>query len=466
MNPRPTVYKTVALPLSYFGEIFIKFDDSSILVRILIKINFCYNICMIQEIVIVGGGFAGVRVAKILSNWHEGAIRNIHITLIDKSRYHAYSPHFYEVSTAHLPEAFGEGPLPLDFFEFKSSAIYPLEDIFLNELGVSVLEDKVLKVDFKASDVVLGSGKKQHYDVLVLSAGSESNYFGNKGIAERGLPLKNFFDALEIRNAVDEAFANTAKNKKIRIVVGGGGFTGCELAAEMMGYFKKLEDIHGRPEGSFECLIVEEADKILGTASRWISVRAMKRLTSLGIKFKLQSPIKDVSGSEVIIGNGEKIGYNVFIWTAGVKANELSRDLPDVQLEKGLCMKVDKNMRILPYKNVFGAGDNTYCIDGSTGKSMRMTASVALSEAKYVAENIKRLILKKPLLEYKPENAGVIIPLGGKFALLESHGIRLEGYLPWIIKTAVSWHYWARLIGWKKAWNIVKKGVEIYKNND
>ncbi|MDO8523192.1 MAG: FAD-dependent oxidoreductase [bacterium] len=421
---------------------------------------------MIQEIVIVGGGFGGARIAKILAGWQEGAQRNIHITLIDKSRFHTYNPHLYEVATAHLPEAFAQGPLPLDFFDLKSSAIYPLEDIFSDELNVTILEDKVLNVDFKAHEVILEKEGKHPYDILVLSAGSETNYFGNKGLIERGLPLKNFFDALEIRNAVDEAFANTPKNKQVKIIIGGGGFTGCELAGEMMGYFKKLEAIHGRPDLSFECIIVEAADKLLGGASQWISKRAARRLENLGVKFKFQSPIKDVATGEVILGSGEKIPYNVLIWTAGVKASDLSHELLGVKLEKASCMIVDKNLLIEPYENVFGAGDNTYCIDEATGKSLPMTAAVALREAKCVAENIKRVILKKPLLKYKPHSAGVIMPLGGKFALLESNGLRLEGFIPWFIKMAVSFHYWATLIGWRKSWEIMKKGIEIYKQND
>ncbi|MDP2668897.1 MAG: NAD(P)/FAD-dependent oxidoreductase [bacterium] len=421
---------------------------------------------MNQEIVIVGGGFSGARIAKILASASWRMAREIHITLIDKSRYHTYQPHLYEVATAHLPEAFGQGPLPLDFFDLKSSAIYPLEDIFTDDLNVTVLEDKVLSVDFKAREVILEKGKKHPYDILVLSAGSETNYFGNKGLMERGLPLKNFFDALEIRNAVDEAFANTPKNKQVKIIIGGGGFTGCELAGEMMGYFKKLEAIHGRPDGSFECIIVDASDKLLGGASPWVSKRAVKRLSSLGVKFKFQSPIKDVGDGEVILGTGEKIPYNVLIWTAGVKASDLSHELLGVKLEKASCVIVDKNLRIEPYENVFGAGDSTYCVDETTGKSLPMTASVALREAKCVAENIKRVILKKPLLKYKPHNSGVIAPLGGRFALLESNGVRLEGFIPWLVKMAVSLHYWATLIGWKKSWQIMKKGMKIYKQND
>ena len=112
---------------------------------------------MVHEIVIVGGGLGGVRVAKILAKWGGGGPaspagrHHINITLIDKSRYHTFYPNLYEVATAHIPEVFGH--MPLDFFNLKSSVIYPLEDIFLDDLNVSVLEDEVIGVDFKTNKI-------------------------------------------------------------------------------------------------------------------------------------------------------------------------------------------------------------------------------------------------------------------------------------------------------------------------
>src|SRR3989344_7235876 len=102
----------------------------------------CYNLKMVHEIVIVGGGFGGVRTAKILSKWAGGSNHHIHITLIDKSRYHTFYPNLYEVAAAHLPEAFGH--IPVDYVNLKSAVIYPLEEIFLDDLNVTVLDDEVL----------------------------------------------------------------------------------------------------------------------------------------------------------------------------------------------------------------------------------------------------------------------------------------------------------------------------------
>ncbi|OGF60599.1 hypothetical protein A3A19_04020 [Candidatus Giovannonibacteria bacterium RIFCSPLOWO2_01_FULL_45_140] len=419
---------------------------------------------MVHEIVIVGGGFGGVRTAKILSKWAGGSNHHIHITLIDKSRYHTFYPNLYEVATAHLPEVFGH--LPVNFFDLKSSAICPLEDIFLDDLNVTVLESEVLGVDFKKHKIELKNASALHYDILVLGAGSETNYFNIAGMETHALPLKNFFDALKIRNAVDEAFYRIPKNQLVKVVIGGGGFTGCELAGELIGYMKKLAKIHGHPEYYAECLIVEAAESLLGSASLWIQKRAKARLESLGVKFKFKSGIKDVEDGEVVLADGSRIPYDVLVWTAGVKANDLAKTLFGVKLEKGSCLMVDKHLRIMPYENVFGVGDMTYCVDESTGKSLPMTASVAIREAKYVAKNIKKMILKKPLIDYKPYHAGFVVPLGGKYAIMEIGGLRLSGFLPWALKHLVSLHYWNELIGWRRALGIWKRGLRIYTEND
>jgi len=403
---------------------------------------------MLHEVVIIGGGFGGVRVAKRLAQES-----GLHITLIDKSRYHTFHPNLYEVAASYLPEVFGH--LPLDFIDLKSSAIYPLEDIFLGDLNVTVLEDEVLLADFKKKELILKKTGQRPYDVLVVAAGSETNYFNISGLEAKALPLKNFFQALSVRNAIDEVFFRLAKGHIIKIVIGGGGFSGCEFAGELIGYTKKLAKIHGHPEYYIECLIVEGSDRLLGGASPWVQKKVKARLESLGVKFKFNSLVKGVESAEIALVDGSKISYDVLVWTAGVKANDLTRTL-----------SVDKYLRVPPYENVFGAGDIAFCVDNATGRALPMTAYVALKEGDLVAKNIINLFAKKTLLEYKPRHAGFIVPLGGRYALMELYGVRLSGFLPWVLKHLVSLHYWAGLLGWPEAFRIWKKGIALYAKND
>lgn len=415
---------------------------------------------MIYEIVIIGGGFGGVRVAKDLvsASWRIG--EGIHITLIDKNKYHSFYPNFYEIATAYLPEKFTQtasleqAHKEIYFHELiKTSSVY-FEEIFLNDLNVFILEDEALDIDFKNREVILRSGNKKKYDFLVVGVGSETNYFNDLLLKERALPLRDLRDALLVRNAIDELFANSPKNKLLKIVIGGGGFTGCEFAAELQGYLKTLSQIHGRPEHYVECSIFDIASQLLSSASSYVQHKTQERLESLGVKINLNTSVNSIHD------------FDILVWTCGVVANSLLKNLQGVHLEKASCVAIDSYMRILPYEDVFGVGDAIYCINEKTGKAMPMTASMAIREAKYVAPNIKRSIEKKKLVRYEPNFPGFIIPLGGKYAIFEKGNIHFSGIIPWVMKHLISLNYWISILGIRKGLKIWKNGMKIFLKND
>ena len=406
---------------------------------------------MNYEIVIIGGGFGGVRVAKILSraNWRKG--EKIHVTIINKNKYHSFHPNFYEIAAAYLPE--GPSHKEINFYELFRTSSVSFEEIFLENLNVSILEDEAVKIDFDKKEVFLKSGEKKEYDFLVLGVGSEANYFGISGLKEKSISLKELADALNIRNAIDELFSNLPKNKLLKIVVGGGGFTGCEFAAEIQRYLKTLSRIHGRPEHYAEVWIVDISPNILMTASSWVRSTAKKRLESLGVKIVLNTSIDTI------------LDFDILIWAGGVSANSFVKNLSGVKLEKS-CLIVDSYMRVLPYQNVYGVGDAVYCVNEKTGKPMPMTASMAIREAKYAAKNIKRSIQRKKLAWYEPNFPGFIIPLGGRFAIFERGRLHFAGILPWIMKYMVSLNYWISILGFRKGIAIWKNGLNIFLKND
>ena len=406
---------------------------------------------MVHEIVIIGGGFGGVRVAKILAkvNWKKG--EKIHLIVIDKNKYHSFHPNFYEVATAFLPESLKHKEI--NFHElFRTSAI-SFGEIFLENLNVSILEDEAISVDFGKKEVFLKSGEKKLYDFLVLSVGSEANYFGIPGLKEKSMPLKELSNALNIRNALDELFLKSPKNKLLKIVIGGGGFTGCEFAGEVVGYLKTLSQIHHRPEHYAEVLVVDLAPNLLTSASPWVQRTAKKRLESLGVKIVLNTSVDKI------------LDFDFLIWAGGVTANSFVKNLSGVKLEKS-CLVVDSYMRVLPYENVYGVGDAIYCLNEKTGRPMPMTASMALREAKYTAENIKRSVKKIKLVQYQLNFPGFIIPLGGKYAIFERGSLHFAGLIPWVMKYLVSLNYWISILGLRRGLKIWKKGVKMFLKND
>ena len=415
---------------------------------------------MTKEVVIIGGGFGGVRVAE----WLSGHLRDAHMTIVDKSPYHTFSADLYEVATADLPEAYNH--LPIEFYDLRASAAYPLEDVFRNHLNVSVLQKEVAELDFAKHEVRFKDGGAHAYDVLVLAVGSESNYFNIPHLEEHALPLKNLWDALSVRNALDEAFTQTPKTHRITIAIGGGGFTGCEFAGELAHFVKKLAREHGRAPELVDLVIVEASSMLLGGASPWAQHKARQRLESLGIKILFEKPITDVQDHTIVFKDGSTMSYDLLIWTAGVRANALTKACDGAALQKNLCVCVDEFLRMSPHQNVFGVGDMTYCIDEASGKSYPMTATVALAEGTHVAKNIIRFFEKKPLTPFYFKSTGFVIPLGGKYALFERGKIHRAGFLPWILKHMITLHYWWSILGWRPAWRLWRRDMRIFLKND
>ncbi len=415
---------------------------------------------MIQEVVIVGGGFGGVRVAKLLSRWG----RDIHITLIDKNRYHTFHPALYEVATADIPEPFAKQFS--DFGELRSSAAYSLEDIFLNDLNVTFKEDELVSLDARKKELTLKNSPLHRYDILVLALGSETEYFNIPGLRARGLSLKSVMEAMTVRDAIDEAFARAPKHRRISIMIGGGGFTGCELAGEMIGYMKDLARIHGRSANNAECIIVEASKNLLGGASPWIQKKAAARLKKLGVRILLESAVAEAEEKSVVLKNGERVFFDVLVWTAGVSVCRLVQEMEGLEKEKRGQFTVDAMLHARPHEDIFALGDAACVVSPKTRAPLPMTASNAIREAWYAAENIKRTILKRPMLPFAAGNTRFVIPLGGRYALLESGRFRMSGFLPWVIKQLIEIHYWWTVVGLVKAFRIWRLGIRIFIRND
>ncbi len=390
--------------------------------------------------------------AKSLAKWG----RDIHITLIDKNKYHVFYPSLYEVATAHVPEN-AMGHKKINFHELFSSSSCSFDEIFLDDLNISTKEGEVVEIDFKEQKINLKSGRQVKYDFLVVGTGSESNYFNIPGLYENSITLKNLADALMVRNSLDELFAASPKNKVIKIAIGGGGFTGCEFAGELVGFLEKLSKIHGRPKFYFECSIIDGATSVLsGGAGPWTRQKAKERLINLGVKFYLGKKIKEVKKKKIILEDGSIIDYDIFIWAGGVKKNTFLQNQ----------LFADPYFRITPYENVFGVGDSVYFVNEKTGAPLPMTASMAVREAKYVAENIKRTIQKQKLLAYRPKFPGFVIPIGRKYAIFEKGKLRIAGFLPWVLKDLISLQYWVSILGIRRGFRHWRRAIQIFVKND
>jgi NADH dehydrogenase len=417
-------------------------------------------------VIILGGGFAGVRVALDLARR-----KSAKIILIDKSPYHAMHGQFYELASFFHKERHGEttGEIKRDFHNSLNSASIAYDDIFHRHPSVEVMRAQVVKVKPRESMVLFADGRGLYYDWLIYALGSETNYFNIPHLEQNAFGLKTPEDALNIRDRIDELFYHAPKHKKITVVISGGGFTGIELAGELVGYMKKLAVLHHHPVGNWACIVMEASSSILSTSSVWAQQKAKKRLARLGVTVILDHSIVDVLPNLLYAGKERQpLAFDILIWTAGVQGSSMSALIEGVEPSEKRCIPVDETLRMKDAPNIFVAGDSAATLDQKTKQPIPMTAQKALHEASYISRALLALIEnpKTKLAKYRPKLSSYIIPLGGKYAILETPHIRASGCLVWALKYAVTFKYLISIVPFRKAFSVLMREIQLYTKND
>lgn len=410
-----------------------------------------------RHVVIIGGGIGGVAVALRLCRLSRHSREKIAITLINKENYHSFPPEYYKIITRPVQR---QKTFQLSFFGFSSGAVFPLDEIFGSCKNIKVIAGEVIAADFKNRKIKTAEGSEFYFDYLVVSPGSETNFFDNPHIRKYGRELKTAKDALNIKNAIDELFSHKAKHEIIRIAIGGGGFTGCELAAEFGGFLEFLSKIHGHPLSNMEIYLLEASKTILGGASGWLQREAEKRLKKLGVRVMTGSALKDISAEAIYLDNGNNIKYDIFIWLAGVKANRLLEVIsPENLLKEKGQLKVGDYLRLKGCENIFVIGDAGSRASFKNKKPIPMAAYVAQEQGRYVANVIMRLIAGEKIRPYVYSGDKFIIPLGPKYALLDFGWLKVSGWLAWLVRQSVILRYYFGILPFGKAFKLWRKGL-------
>lgn len=397
-----------------------------------------------KNIVIVGGGFAGIRLCLDLQ---KHVYQDAGITLIDDSGFHEYTPNFYKIATTIIPEKSELNYLAFDGLRDKISI--PIAEI-IDSSKINLLIDRVVNIDAPGKNIRLGSGKTIGFDWLVLAAGSKPRFFNIPHLTNYAYVMKSANDAFNIRNAIHELFTRKGKHEEVRVLIVGGGFTGSELAAALVLYTKKMANRHNHPFGNVSVTIAEAALKIMPGASEWLSYKADKRLRQLGVRIVLNSPISNISQSSVQLKDGKNMGYDLLIWTAGVSANPLAFEITGAKLDEKSCLIVDDRLRVAPYDNIFAIGDMAFCSStGAIGASM--TAQVAIQQGRYLAHTLKRLLHKRATLPYYFHRAKLVVPLGEKYVLADLGWIKFAGFFAWCLECLIAFRYLTTILLWRRA---------------
>lgn len=413
-----------------------------------------------KKIVILGAGFGGLRAAvkigRMLKISKLG--EQYEAVLIERNDHHTYTPLLYEVATT-LPDSATTPRL-------HNVATFNIKSI-LAHLPVTPLRDNVTAVDFEKSEIKLQYGGTLQFDHLVIALGSESNDFGIAGLRQYSHPLKTFGDAIRIRDRIalltNDGRGNPAHFK---ILVGGAGSTGIEIAGELRQLGLSVE-------------IIEATPGILPGFDERVRHTVEKRLAHMGVQISAGQPIKEVREHELTLANGEKRSFDLFVWTGGVKPSALIETMP-LKLEPRKHAEVTGEMCAYPTSpdlmhrpHVYVLGDASCFMDPKTGKAIPGVARAAIDEANIVAWNLREELLaesdgtKKPdYREYKPHEYPYIIPVGGKYAVAKVGPFVLSGFPAWVLKGLVELNYIMSLMPFGQALKIWLKGLWIFIQND
>ncbi len=426
-----------------------------------------------KQIVILGGGFAGIAAALAIKK--SLSKKDAKVVLIDKNSFHLFTPSLYEVATSEEP---------------KSNIAIPFKEIFGKR--IEIIQAEVEKIDSVKQVVMLGkqpstslrqkvsSLSEQHepkgfgeisYDYLLIALGSEPAYFHIPGLKENSIALKSLREAVMVRNKIltmccKEGLPNGRQgecNKKVQVVIGGGGFSGTELAAELLTYKKKIARQHHLDPSCLQVTIIQGSDRLLKELDPHVSTIAKKRIKSKNVTFAFGGHISKVTKTSVFTDDNKVYPYDLLIWTGGVQAN-ITAWKSNLPVNKRGQIIVNNSLQVQGRQHIFAAGDIAQYIDTKTQKPAPTVAQVAEDEGKIAGENITRLLQHKQLTNYRYRHIGYVVPLRGKYAAAELMGwLHFDGFIGWIVQQIIFLYYLIKILPlWKalRRWNTFESDLE------
>lgn len=375
-----------------------------------------------KRVVIVGGGFGGLKLANALRN------SGMQVVLVDKNNYHQFPPLIYQVASSGLE---------------PSSISFPFRKIFRKRKNFYFRMAEARSI-FPEKKILQTSIGKVEYDYLVFAAGTTTNFFGNKHLEDEAMPMKTLSEAMGLRNALLSNLERSItcateqeRNELQNIVIVGGGATGVEIAgvlSEMKKYVLPA-DYPDMDSSQLNIFLIEAGGRLLSGMSPKSSEAAEQFLRNMGVNVCLHKKVIDYRDHKVILEDGMEIPTRTFIWVSGVKAAPID-NLPSECIGRGGRLKVDAYNRVEGMEDVFAIGDQ--CImtaDKDYPNGHPQLAQVAIQQGKLLAENLKRMEKKKKkaLKPFHYRNLGSMATVGRNRAVAEFKKVKTQGWIAWIL---------------------------------
>ena len=396
------------------------------------------------KVVVVGGGFGGISVAKILKNTETD------VTIVDRRNHHLFQPLLYQVATAALS---------------PGDVAVPIRSIFSSSDNIKTVLGEVTSIDKEEKRLLFKDRPDLRFDYLVLATGSQYNYFGNEQWKEHAPGLKSIDDAISIRERIlysleiaDQLESEEEKKPYLTYAVIGAGPTGVEMAGAIAEIAKRnmMRDYKNIDPDHTNVYLIEAGPKVLNGYPDSLSMKAQQDLEEMGVTVLLNQPVSDVTASTVTAGDTTFHTPNI-IWAAGVQSSPVLDSLSVDQDKMGRVF-VTNDLTIEGYPNIFVIGDAAHSKD-SSGDPLPALAPVALQQGKYVGKKIKNTSEGKSTRPFSYTDKGTMATIGRAKAVADIKGFKFSGLAAWLLWSLIHIFF---LIGFRNRFRVFAEWVWHY----
>jgi NADH:ubiquinone reductase (H+-translocating) len=393
-----------------------------------------------KRIVILGGGFGGMRTAECLEEQLR-ADPSVSITLVSDTNALLFTPMLAEVAGSSLEPSHISTPL--------RSSLHRTEFIRGRAARIDLAQRRVI-LENDSPDQGSGPSREIAYDHLVLALGSVSNYFGMANIEKYAFGFKSLLDAIRIRNLVIEMFERADRESDpsrrralLTFVIAGGGFAGVELAGALNDFAHGiLGDYPNLNSEELRIVLVHSRERILPELSESLARYAQEKMEARGVRFRLNTRLTDAQPGVVVLSDGE-IRAATLVWTAGTAPNPLLKSLPLERDQRGAVI-VDGTFAVKGQKDLWALGDCAAVTDTEHGKTCPPTAQFALRQAEVLAKNIQAQLDGRRTRTFHFDSLGALCVVGHQTACAEltipfarTRTMRFSGFLAWLMWRAI-----------------------------
>ncbi len=370
-----------------------------------------------KRVVIIGGGFGGM---KLASNLNPKYFQTI---LLDKNNYHQFQPLFYQVAIAGLE---------------PSSISYPFRKNFQNKKNIHFRMCEVTRVNPEMNEVETNIGSL-HYDYLVVATGCDTNFFGNNSLKDTTMTLKSVSEALYVRNTILENFEMAEitddpekLQKLLTFVVVGGGATGVELAGALadMRNFVLPKDYPEIDFSKMQIHLVDASPRLLAAMSERASVKATDTLKKRGVTIHQDVFVTSYENDVISINSGLKIISGNVLWVAGVIANGL-QGFAKESYGRGNRIAIDRYCHVNGFDNIFAIGDTACMVTERYPNGHPQVAQGAIQMAELLYKNLERIEKGKKPVAFEYVDKGTLATIGRNAAVADLHQLKFGGRVAW-----------------------------------